>query len=638
MDFSWRTIPILRYLAGAASGAFLVGLGCGIYLAAFNAVIGLGSRFALLVGTALMYGLVFAIPTAVVLVLLVVGRSVVVGPPLDRMTHPRFGALVSRSVLVLAVASLLERLTTVARAATTGGAVAEAIGHSMAPLAILLFAWAIAWLVSLLWRFNRPESRALKASCVAALLATLALGVAAAPAPLYRAPRQSTVVKREHVATTHLSAVDPRRVALIGFDGLDPVLLDTLLARNELPNLAELRERGFVVPLETLPIGFSPPIWATVGTGVQPTKHGMYDFVSRKVPVTDLDLSVLRAFPRGIGSRKLFELLPRTPLVKEELITPRDRDAPATWTLSSLAGIETCVVDWMASWPSERLLGTMISDRSFFAWNLGLLFVETGKRRIPRRLQGKETSLMEPDAVGGLCFPEPDCRRFLPERGLEDKIDPADAEDFHVAENLFYLEAAENLLSGHSCDYFVFYSHLPDFVNHTINADEHAAVLAGDSSMDGARLVLDTYREVDRTLGRLLPLLGEDRDILVVSDHGVGVVEQGDRKVVSHGFPAPAGVFVYAPPVGEEALQLDVEPTIYDIAPTAMALLGMPVTSDMRGDVLGLNAEIATGKAVFMMEASRLSSLLETGDAAATDADGMEEDLRERLKALGYIQ
>src|SRR5437870_805008 len=80
-------------------------------------------------------------------------------------------------------------------------------------------------------------------------------------------------------------------VLLIGWDGADWRILDPLLERGVLPNLAALIERGGRSDLtSTLPT-HSWTAWPSFLTGVDPDWHGVYDILegrggNRQFPVT----------------------------------------------------------------------------------------------------------------------------------------------------------------------------------------------------------------------------------------------------------------------------------------------------------------------------------------------------------------
>jgi len=71
----------------------------------------------------------------------------------------------------------------------------------------------------------------------------------------------------------------PRRVVVLGFDGVDHELLGGYLDR--LPALRKLRDEGAVTRCRTTNPPESPVAWATFATGLNPGGHGIFDFVRR---------------------------------------------------------------------------------------------------------------------------------------------------------------------------------------------------------------------------------------------------------------------------------------------------------------------------------------------------------------------
>ncbi|MFQ5667420.1 MAG: alkaline phosphatase family protein [Candidatus Binatia bacterium] len=71
------------------------------------------------------------------------------------------------------------------------------------------------------------------------------------------------------------------RVLVLGFDGVDPQLLDRFMAAGKLPHFARLAATGSYQPLATTMPPQSPVAWSTFITGLDPGGHGIYDFVHR---------------------------------------------------------------------------------------------------------------------------------------------------------------------------------------------------------------------------------------------------------------------------------------------------------------------------------------------------------------------
>jgi predicted AlkP superfamily phosphohydrolase/phosphomutase len=68
---------------------------------------------------------------------------------------------------------------------------------------------------------------------------------------------------------------------VVGVDGLDPVILERLLARGEMPNFARLRDEGALQTLGTATPPQSPVAWSNFVTGMNPGGHGIFDFIHR---------------------------------------------------------------------------------------------------------------------------------------------------------------------------------------------------------------------------------------------------------------------------------------------------------------------------------------------------------------------
>jgi predicted AlkP superfamily phosphohydrolase/phosphomutase len=72
-----------------------------------------------------------------------------------------------------------------------------------------------------------------------------------------------------------------RRVVVIGLDGMDPGITTRFLREGRLPHLQKLAEKGAFRPLDTSNPSMSPVAWSTFATGVDPSRHGIYDFITR---------------------------------------------------------------------------------------------------------------------------------------------------------------------------------------------------------------------------------------------------------------------------------------------------------------------------------------------------------------------
>ncbi len=72
-----------------------------------------------------------------------------------------------------------------------------------------------------------------------------------------------------------------RKIIVLGFDGMDPLLCEQMLLQGRLPNLDRLRREGGYRRLGTSTPPQSPVAWANFINGAGPGSHGIFDFIHR---------------------------------------------------------------------------------------------------------------------------------------------------------------------------------------------------------------------------------------------------------------------------------------------------------------------------------------------------------------------
>ncbi len=82
-------------------------------------------------------------------------------------------------------------------------------------------------------------------------------------------------------ATVAIPAFAAGRVIILGFDGVEPTIVQTMLDAGELPALDALRKQGVFVPLGSSNPPQSPTAWSSFATCKNPGAHGVYDFLRR---------------------------------------------------------------------------------------------------------------------------------------------------------------------------------------------------------------------------------------------------------------------------------------------------------------------------------------------------------------------
>ncbi|MEA3409784.1 MAG: alkaline phosphatase family protein, partial [Candidatus Eisenbacteria bacterium] len=87
---------------------------------------------------------------------------------------------------------------------------------------------------------------------------------------------------RRSIRSRHLRGpAEIKRAIVLGLDGLDPVLAKRFMDEGLLPNFKKLADEGSFKPLQTACPSMSPVAWSTFATGVDASRHNIFDFLGR---------------------------------------------------------------------------------------------------------------------------------------------------------------------------------------------------------------------------------------------------------------------------------------------------------------------------------------------------------------------
>jgi type IV pilus biogenesis/stability protein PilW len=407
------------------------------------------------------------------------------------------------------------------------------------------------------------------------------------------------------------------RLLIVGLDGLDWEIADPLLTAGRMPNLARLVEHGVRAKLLSISPLLSPVVWTTIATGVEPSRHGILDFLVDE--------------PTG-GSK--------------QPVTSVQRRVPTFWEILSRAGIDVGVVGWWASWPADAVRGYLVSDRVAYQ-----LF---GYHADPRDASGKTWPpalypSIRPELVQPTSVPWSDLQAYLDgsrrdERDFDaDERERLDGLRTLLASTRTYAALAHKLSAEFKPRLEVVYFEGTDTVGHLFMPFRPPPLPGIDPrDIESFGAIVDRYyEEADRRLGALLEGRGPDWTVLVVSDHGFASDQtrpQTTDSRIGHGAAADwhrrFGVLVLSGAHVRAPGRLD-EASVYDIAPTVLALFGQPVPQSWPGRVLAdaLDPTFLTANPVrFRLDDPKREDLR----AEALD-DPAAADLLEKLESLGYV-
>jgi predicted AlkP superfamily phosphohydrolase/phosphomutase len=136
------------------------------------------------------------------------------------------------------------------------------------------------------------------------------------------------------------------KVLVLGLDGLEPTIAESMIAAGQLPHLAGLRQRGSYTRVRTTSPAQTPVAWSSVATGTNPGGHGIFDFL-RRDPTTYLpDLSLNRYEQKNaFTAPKAVNLRRGTPV----------------WERLTRADVPSTILRFPCTYPPDPVRGRMLA-------------------------------------------------------------------------------------------------------------------------------------------------------------------------------------------------------------------------------------------------------------------------------------
>jgi predicted AlkP superfamily phosphohydrolase/phosphomutase len=268
-------------------------------------------------------------------------------------------------------------------------------------------------------------------------------------------------------------ALSTRPVVVFGIDGATHTLLDPFLSQGKLPNLSRLRQEGACGTLRSTIHPLTPAAWVSMVTGLNPGKHGVYDFRRRKASGYDW-----------------------------EFVNSQSWHGEPVWSILGSLGRKVGVFNVPMTYPPQPVNGFMVSGMGTPPGSRNFIYPS----RLADRFKGRFPDYaVEPDAVTG------DLVEYLQrlERSLDQRME---------ALRFLWRENAD-------LDFFMPVFIETDRLHHVFwrFLDPAMADYHDPSAGLWRERVAALYQKIDGVLGELWAWAGERRGyIVVVSDHGFG--------------------------------------------------------------------------------------------------------------------
>lgn len=146
-----------------------------------------------------------------------------------------------------------------------------------------------------------------------------------------------------------------RSLLVVGLDGATWDLIGPWARQGRLPLFQKLCGEGACGPLRSVTPNLTPPGWTTAFTGVNPGKHGIFDF-----------------FTLDKGSESL------------RVVSSRDRKAPALWEILASRGVRSGVFNVPNTYPADPVPGFFVTGMGTPGFAGAWAHPEEERERIPK--------------------------------------------------------------------------------------------------------------------------------------------------------------------------------------------------------------------------------------------------------------
>jgi len=264
------------------------------------------------------------------------------------------------------------------------------------------------------------------------------------------------------------------RVLVIGLDGAPPRLVERLAAAGAMPNCARLLREGAFSILQSTPNYNSFSAWCSFATGVNPGKHGIFNFLNR-IPGT-YDLRRVHSSLRQAPS--VFQILSGAGKCVVSL------NVPSTFPAQEVHGLN--VADWMT--PSVRSKG--------FTYPPSLAEEMLAATHGAYQLH---TEVRKPALTG----------RY--DQAFRNLVDSCHGR----------VSAAEYCLGKVDWDFAAIVFTETDAANHYFSHFDRDHPQHDPRALDRyGDLLTSAYAQADAVVGRLLERADENTTVIIMSDHG----------------------------------------------------------------------------------------------------------------------
>ena len=390
------------------------------------------------------------------------------------------------------------------------------------------------------------------------------------------------------------------RLVVVGIDGLDRAFAIQVAQARALPTLTRLLSAPGL-PLTREPNSDPVATWATLATGHPPARHGAVGLESRRVAGFEGQIPLSRS--RAVATVSAVTDLVR--LTQPAVSSGAERREKAFWEVAASAGLRTAVVNWWTTWPAGEQDGIVITNRAALRLDRGgTLDREVAPAPLFARLRDSWPLIRTSAGEAAQRV-----AKGLAPFAAQPVAQAVELDAWQVG-----LAAA---VDDPNLDLLALYLPGLDIVQVALTS-----ATTDDASSLAARVeALDRmYVQLESWLARLTSTPG--RVVVFVSHPGRAGSERGGWLTIDGLGPTSGRARSVA--------------RLEDAAPTILALLGLPISAELHGTVLRdlLPEDFLRGHDPRTVPTY---GRRHAGAPASPDR-AMDDEMRDRLRSLGYVR
>lgn len=383
-----------------------------------------------------------------------------------------------------------------------------------------------------------------------------------------------------------------------------------MVQSGELPNFADLMEKGSYGRLKTFKNANSPVIWSAIYAGKNPEEHGIFDFY--RINLVGLENPGIYPLHRTFFP-EIAGVLDRISISTRHIINRSFLNAVPIWEIARSAGLKTGILNGhYISYPVPKISDG--SDDFFVSYGLEI-FLKTYAKDEPF-FESKTENFVQPSSFFNRIQP------FLTGNEMSDRasilldiLKKNEQQDFI---NLYFYEI--DTVQHH---YWKWYQPQYYLFPKEKNIEKFKDVIP------------DLYKDFDAILGKIRNQLESNTVLIIVFDHGHTPCILHKNAFTQHRHSPSGIIMISGGPIRHNFLIKEAH--IIDIFPTILYLLGLPIPEDVEGRIFG----DAFGTEYLRKNPPRQISsydFLQPEISQKKVKWTLDKKEIERLKSLGYIK